>query len=128
MGLILKQLVVLAVVVLMAIQGYSQEYAIKGMVAVKPDATMQKMTSVAVNSHDKIFVADKSTHAIHVFDSTGKSLEFIQSIKTASGSLALKNPLLICFDAQDKLYIYDEGLQKIVVKPLTGNGFAFGEK
>jgi gamma-glutamyltranspeptidase len=117
MNLRLKRFFLLAISIVLANSGFTQEYAIKGMVQVKPDAPMQKMVSVAVDSRDKIYVADKSTHAIHVFDSTGKSLEFIQSIKTSAGSVALKNPLVICFDSQDKLYIYDEGLQKVLVKP-----------
>lgn len=129
MNIRLKQAVLSGVMsLLLALGGLAQEYNIKGMVKVKPDAPMQKMASVAVNSQDKIYIADKATHAIHVFDSTGKSLEFIQSIKTNAGSNALKNPLLVCFDKRDKLYIYDEGLQKILVKPVTGNGFVFGEK
>lgn len=88
----------------------------------------RKINSIAIDSDDRLFIADGTTKGIHVYDVAGIEIEVISTISTPSADIALKNPALIAIDSHNNLYIYDDALGLILVKPAQGEGFSFGEK
>ncbi len=93
-----------------------------------PNAAFVKNQDIALRTDGGLYIADAGTRSVHSFDATGAPLEVIHSVTTASGILSFLNPQIICTDKNNTLYIYDEELVKVIVKPASGNGFAFGEK
>ena len=64
---------------------------------------------IAVDSHDRIFVADSANRAVFVFDLAAKSVEY----RGQRGPSRLALPVGVAIDNQDRLFVSDSFLHKI---------------
>lgn len=88
----------------------------------------RKIAGVAFDQDMNVFLCDATTKSIHVYDSQGNALRTISALKTVDGEFKLINPVLVTVDANGTLYIYDDGLGKILSLPSSGQGKVFGQK
>lgn len=78
---------------------------------------MRRPTGIAVDSQERIYVADTNGGAVFIFDLRGKAL----SLLGAEGSGRLANPYGIAIDKNDRVYVSDTKLKRIYVYDRTGN-------
>ncbi len=83
---------------------------------------------MAINSNSELFISDASSKSIIKLDSRGNEIQRIKDLSTSNSKIALSQPEHLFIDKQDNLYIYDKGLNKIIVCSSNGTAFSFGEK
>jgi tetratricopeptide (TPR) repeat protein len=108
--------------------GIGQTLDFLGFVPKNSTAGQPQPGCAAVNSQGYVYISYPSLKSVHVFDREGNPMEVIYSVVTTGGYVALKRPTLLCIDANDCVYIYDEDLGQIAVRPVSGESRVFGEK
>jgi Flp pilus assembly protein TadD len=63
-----------------------------------------------------------------LFNAAGSQKEVISSFEGVAGTIRLSKPQFVATDEFNNLVIYDAGLSKVIVKPINGKAWSFGEK
>ncbi len=77
--------------------------------------TLQSPVAVAVDSHERVFVADPAARAVHVFDFARGKYALLDG-----GSDRLRNPVALAVDGQDNLYVVDASSKTVLVYDSAG--------
>lgn len=78
---------------------------------------MRRPAGIAVDSQERIYIADTNGGAVFIFDLRGKSLNLLGT----EGPGRLANPYGIVIDKRDNIYVSDTKLKRIHVYDKTGN-------
>lgn len=107
---------------------YSQEF---NHVLTSPSGAAtpaRKLNGFTFDQDMNLYLCDATSKNIHIYDASGNALSTLNAVTTASGEIKLVNPVQLTMDANQTLYIYDEGLGKMLKKPAEGPGLIFGQK
>ena len=84
------------------------------------DSRFKHVSGLAFDSNDNLYVIDRSTYEIYVYD---KNLNFVKTISN-SGNGGFHAPEDIDFDSADKLYVADAINQRIEIIDSSGDYYA----
>ncbi|MBX7052781.1 MAG: tetratricopeptide repeat protein [Flavobacteriales bacterium] len=88
----------------------------------------RKLNGFTFDQDKNLYLCDATAKVINVYDAAGQSISTLGAVKTSSGEVKFVNPTQLAIDANGTLYIYDEGLGKILKKPVEGPAVVFGQK
>lgn len=83
---------------------------------------------MAIHPGGDVYLVDEGAKSIRVFGPAGNQKSVITSFQTTTGKVALVQPALICLDFHNTLYVFDAGLNKVIIAPEGAPARTFGEK
>jgi tetratricopeptide (TPR) repeat protein/DNA-binding beta-propeller fold protein YncE len=111
---------------LFALTASAQQYTYVRSVPETHDARVKEPSGIAFSRDGKLYLADRETATVFVYDSLGAPAESISQVQVNGAGVHLKRPVSVFVNSAGDVYIADEGLNKIAVVKPDGTGILVG--